>query len=88
MKSEPDKYSWQDLVRDGSTRWDGIRNHQVAIYLRSMKVGDLGLFYHSNVGLEVVGVVKVIKEFYPDPTDPTGRFVAVDVAPMNRSPNP
>ena len=81
MKSEPDKYSWQDLVRDGRTRWDGIRNHQVAIYLRSMQLGDLGLFYHSNVGLEVVGVVEVVKEFYPDPTDPTGRFVAVDVAP-------
>src|SRR5580658_3937071 len=81
MKSEPEKYSWQDLVRDGRTRWDGIRNHQVAIYLRSLRVGDLGLFYHSNVGLEVVGVVEVVKEFYPDPTDPTGRFVAVDVKP-------
>ncbi len=81
MKSEPEKYSWSDLVRDGRTRWDGIRNHQVAIYLRSMRLGDLGLFYHSNVGLEVVGVVRVAKESYPDPTDPTGRFVAVDVVP-------
>ncbi len=81
LKSEPNKYSWADLVRDGRTRWDGIRNHQAAIYLRSMCVGDLGLFYHSNVGLEVVGVVEVVREFYPDPTDPTGRFVAVDVAP-------
>ncbi len=83
MKSEPNKYSWQDLVGDGRTRWDGIRNHQAAIYLRSMRLGDLGLFYHSNVGLEVVGVVEVVKEFYPDPTDPTGRFVAVDVAPRH-----
>ena len=81
LKSEPNKYSWDDLVRDGRTRWDGIRNHQAAIYLRSMRVGDLGLFYHSNVGLEVVGVVEVVAEYYPDPTDPTDRFVAVDVAP-------
>jgi predicted RNA-binding protein with PUA-like domain len=81
MKSEPNKYSWDDLVRDGRTRWDGIRNHQAAIYLRAMRLGDLGLFYHSNVGLEIVGVVEIVQEFYPDPTDPTGRFVAVDVAP-------
>lgn len=81
MKSEPEKYSWQDLVRDGRTRWDGIRNHQAAIYLRSMKVGDLGLFYHSNTGLAAVGVLEVVSEAYPDPTDPAGRFVAVDVAP-------
>jgi predicted RNA-binding protein with PUA-like domain len=81
MKSEPNKYSWQDLIRDGRTRWDGIRNHQAAIYLRSMRIGDLSLFYHSVVGLEIVGVAEVVREFYPDPTDPTGRFVAVDVAP-------
>ena len=81
MKSEPNKYSWQDLLRDGRTRWDGIRNHQAAIYMRSMRVGDLGLFYHSNIGLEAVGVLEIVREFYPDPTDPTGRFVAVDVAP-------
>src|SRR5580658_8175427 len=81
MKSEPNKYSWDDLVRDGRTRWDGIRNHQAAIYLRAMRLGDLGLFYHSNVGLEIVGVVEIVQESYPDPTDPTGRFVAVDVAP-------
>ena len=81
MKSEPNKYSWQDLLRDGRTRWDGIRNHQAAIYLRSMRIGDLGLFYHSNIGLEAVGVVEVAGEAYPDPTDPTGRFVAVDVVP-------
>ena len=59
MKSEPNRYSWDDLVRDGRTRWDGIRNHQAAIYLRAMRLGDLGLFYHSNVGLEVVGVVEI-----------------------------
>jgi predicted RNA-binding protein with PUA-like domain len=81
MKSEPEKYGWRDLVRDGRTRWDGIRNHQAAIYLRAMRLGDLGLFYHSNVGLEVVGVVEIVRESYPDPTDASGRFVAVDVAP-------
>jgi predicted RNA-binding protein with PUA-like domain len=81
FKSEPNKYSWDDLIRDGRTRWDGIRNHQAAIYLRSMRVGDLGLFYHSNIGLQAVGIVEVVGEFYPDPTDPSGRFVAVDIAP-------
>lgn len=88
MKSEPNKYAWQDLQRDGRTVWDGVRNHQVAIYMRSMRLGDLGLFYHSNVGLEVVGVVEVVREHYPDPTDPTGRFVAVDVAPLRPLANP
>lgn len=81
LKSEPAVYGWADLVRDGRTQWTGIRNHQAAIYLRSMRLGDLGLFYHSNQGLEVVGVVEVVGEAYPDPTDPSGRFVAVDVAP-------
>ena len=81
FKSEPNKYSWDDLLRDGRTRWDGVRNHQAAIYLRSMRLGDLGLFYHSNIGLQAVGIVEVVGEFYPDPTDPAGRFVAVDVAP-------
>ena len=81
LKSEPAAYSWDDLVRDGRTGWTGIRNHQAAIYLRAMRVGDLGLFYHSNQGLEAVGVLEIVREAYPDPTDEAGRFVAVDVAP-------
>jgi predicted RNA-binding protein with PUA-like domain len=82
MKSEPNKYSWDDLVRDGRTIWDGTRNHQVAIYLRSMKIGDQVLFYHSNEGLEAVGVMTVVEEAHLDATDPKGKFVAVDVAPV------
>jgi predicted RNA-binding protein with PUA-like domain len=82
MKSEPSKYAWQQLVRDGRTLWDGVRNHQVAIWLRSMKAGDRALFYHSNEGLAAVGVMEVVGEARPDPTDPSGRFVAVEVAPV------
>lgn len=82
MKSEPAKYAWADLVRDGRTIWDGVRNHQVAIWLRSMKIGDQALFYHSNEGLEVVGIMQVVGEAHIDATDPRGKFVAVDVAPL------
>lgn len=81
IKSEPSAYGWEDLVRDGRTQWTGVRNHQAAIWLRAMRLGDTGLFYHSNTGLEAVGIFSVVKESYPDPTDPTGRFVAVDVGP-------
>lgn len=88
MKSEPAKYSWDDLVRDGRTVWDGVRNHQVAIWLRAMKTGDRALFYHSNEGLAAVGVMEVVGEAQPDASDPTGRFVAVDVAPVAALPKP
>jgi len=83
LKSEPKKYSWDDLVRDGRTRWDGVRNNQAAIYLKAMRVGDLGLFYHSNEGLAAVGVLRVAKEAYPDPADESDRYVAVDVTPKH-----
>ena len=69
IKSEPTKYSFDDLVRDGRTVWDGVRNNQAALYLKAMKVGDRVLFYHSQVGLEVVGVAEVSKEAAPDPSD-------------------
>jgi len=81
IKSEPVKYAYADLVRDGRTMWDGVRNNQAALYLKAMKVGDEALYYHSQEGLAVVGVAKVVREAYLDPTDPAGRFVAVDVAP-------
>jgi predicted RNA-binding protein with PUA-like domain len=81
LKSEPRSYSWADLVREGRTQWTGVRNHQAAIYLKAMRLGDLALFYHSNLGLEVVGVAEVVTEHHPDPTDETGRFVCVDIAP-------
>jgi predicted RNA-binding protein with PUA-like domain len=88
IKSEPVKYSFVDLERDGSTVWDGVRNNQAAIYLRTMKVGDLLLYYHSQEGLEVVGIAKVSKEAFLDPSDPAGRFVAVEVAPVRKLPKP
>lgn len=82
MKSEPAKFGWDDLVRDGRTVWDGVRNHQVAIWLRQMEIGDQALFYHSNEGLAAVGVMEIVAAAHPDATDPKGRFVAVDVAPV------
>ncbi len=82
LKSEPHKYSWDMMVADGTTHWDGVRNHQAAINLKAMKVGDTAFFYHSNVGKEVVGIVKIVKTAYPDPGDPAGRFVMVDVSPI------
>jgi predicted RNA-binding protein with PUA-like domain len=88
VKSEPAKYSFSDLVRDGKTVWDGVRNNQAAIYLRTMKVGDETFYYHSQEGLAVVGVAKVVRESFPDPSDPTGRFVAVELAPVRAFPKP
>ncbi len=82
VKSEPFKYSWEDLVRDGETAWDGVRNNQAALYLKSMKIGDEAFFYHSNEGLAVVGIARVSREAFPDTTDPAGRFVAVSMAPV------
>ncbi|HEY0834720.1 MAG TPA: EVE domain-containing protein [Azospirillum sp.] len=82
VKSEPVKYSWDRMVADGRTHWDGVRNHQAANNLKAMKLGDRAFFYHSNEGLEVVGVVEVVREYYPDPSDPAGRFGMVDVAPV------
>lgn len=82
MKSEPDVYPWSKLVADGRGTWDGVRNHQAAANLKAMKVGDRAFFYHSNLGKEVVGVMTVARTAYPDPTDPTGKWVAVDVTPV------
>ncbi|WP_462137172.1 EVE domain-containing protein [Candidatus Mycalebacterium sp.] len=81
VKSEPFKYSWEDFMRDGRTYWDGVRNYQARNNLAAMKTGDLALFYHSNEGLEIVGVAKVVKESYQDPTTDDERWVAVDVEP-------
>lgn len=81
VKSEPFKYSWDQLVKDGRTHWDGVRNHQAANNLKAMRVGDKAFFYHSNEGKEVVGIATVVKEAYPDPSDPSDRFVMVDVEP-------
>ena len=82
LKSEPSAYSWDQLIKDGRTNWSGVRNHQAAINLKAMKKGDRAFFYHSNEGLEIVGVMEIVKEAYRDPTDKAGRFVMVDVAPV------
>lgn len=82
VKSEPFKYSWQDFLNDGWTYWDGVRNYQARNNLKDMKKGDQVLFYHSNKGLEVVGISKVIKEFYQDPTSDDERWVVVDLEPV------
>jgi predicted RNA-binding protein with PUA-like domain len=81
IKSEPDTYSYARLVKDGRTTWDGVRNFQARNNLRAMKEGDLAFFYHSNVGKEVVGVARVLRDAYPDPTAPGEDWSAVDFAP-------
>lgn len=88
MKSEPFKYSWDRLVEDGRTHWDGVRNHQAANNLKAMKNGDLAFFYHSNEGVEIVGIAKIVKEYYPDPSDASGKFGMVDVAPVKKLAKP
>lgn len=88
VKSEPAKYSFEDLRRDGKTVWDGVRNNAAALHLKSMKLGDEVFYYHSQEGLAVVGVAKVVREAFPDPTDAAGRFVAVELAPVRALPNP
>lgn len=82
VKSEPFKYSWDRFVQDGKTFWDGVRNYQARNNLMAMKTGDLVLFYHSNEGMEVVGIARVIKEHYPDPTTEDTRWAVVDLEPV------
>jgi len=82
IKSEPDAYSFEQLQADGRTRWDGVRNYQARNNLRAMRVGDLCLYYHSNIGLAVVGVARVAREHFPDPTAEKGDWSAVEVEPV------
>lgn len=82
MKSEPAVFSWDKLVKDGAAGWDGVRNHLAKRNLMSMKLGDLAFFYHSNVGMEIVGIMRITQTAYPDPSDKTGRFVQVGVEPV------
>ena len=84
MKSEPDVYSYDDLVAEGEGTWDGVRNHSAAINLRTMKVGDQAFFYHSNIGLEIVAIITISQEHFIDPTDGKARFVAVKVKPLRK----
>ena len=82
LKSEPASYSWDQLVKDGRTHWNGVRNFQAANNLRAMTPGDRAFFYHSNEGKDIVGVVELVRSFYPDPGDASGKFGMVDVAPV------
>jgi predicted RNA-binding protein with PUA-like domain len=88
VKSEPTEYSYDDLVKDGSTYWDGVRNYTARNNLKSMKVGDKVLFYHSVNEKSVVGISKVVKEYYQDPTTDDQRWVVVDLAPVSKLKNP
>ena len=88
MKSEPDAYSWDDLVDEGEGTWDGVRNHRAANNLRTMEVGDEAFFYHSNIGKEIVGIVTISKAGIADPTDPEGKWAAVKVKPVRKLKNP
>jgi predicted RNA-binding protein with PUA-like domain len=82
MKSEPDVYSYDDLVAQGEGTWDGVRNYAAAKNMRTMKKGDEVFFYHSNIGVEVVAIMTISEEYFPDITDEKGKFVAVKVKPV------
>jgi len=87
VKSEPFKYSWDQLVKDKKTTWDGVRNYAARINLRAMKKGDEVLFYHSNEGMEIVGIAKVEKEAFQDPTTEDERWVAVELKAFKKLKN-
>ena len=87
LKSEPSAYSWDRLVADGGTNWDGVKNHQALNNLRAMQPGERAFFYHSNEGKDIVGVAEIVRSFYPDPKDKSGKLGMVDikaVAPVRR----
>ena len=88
VKSEPDAFSWDQQVANGVEPWTGVRNHTAKLNLKAMQVGDLAFFYHSNIGKQVVGVVEVVREAYPDPTAETGDWVSVDMKAVRPFPKP
>ena len=88
VKSEPSSYNWEQFEKDGQTRWDGIRNYAARLHLRTMKKGDEVFFYHSNEGLSIIGIAKVIKEAYHDPTTKDDRWIAVDLKAFKRLKHP
>ena len=88
VKSEPSAYSWDQLVKDKQTCWSGVRNYAARINLRAMKKGDEVLYYHSNEGMEIVAIAKVVKEAYQDPTTEDDRWVAVDLKPLRKLKKP
>jgi predicted RNA-binding protein with PUA-like domain len=88
VKSEPDGFSWDQQVANGVEPWTGIRNHTAKNNLKAMQVGDLAFFYHSNIGKQIVGIVEVVREAYPDPTAEKGGWVSVDVKAVRPIPKP
>lgn len=88
MKSEPDVYGWDHLVREGEGTWDGVRNYRARNNLAAMEVGDQAFFYHSNIGKEIVGIVEVSASSFPDPSDPDGKWVSVKVKPVRKLSHP
>jgi len=88
LKSEPNVYSFDQLLAEGETVWNGVRNNAARLHLRAMKAGDEALFYHSNIGKEAVGLCRISREAYPDPTDESGQWVAVSVQPVRRLTRP
>tara|TARA_B100000674_G_C37913658_1_gene949775 strand:- start:1313 stop:1726 length:414 start_codon:yes stop_codon:yes gene_type:complete len=88
IKSEPNAWSWSDQVKEGPSMWDGVRNYQARNNLIKMRINDLCFFYHSVEQKSIIGIVKVVKESYPDPTDKSGKFVVVDVKATKKLKNP
>lgn len=88
MKTEPGNYSWDDLVKDKRTHWDGVRNYQARNNMKAMKTGDLALYYHSVNEKSVIGLAKIIKEYYQDPTTDDERWVVVDIEPVEQFKHP
>jgi predicted RNA-binding protein with PUA-like domain len=88
MKSEPDVFSYDDLVEKGKAEWDGVRNHAAQGHMKAMRKGDLAFFYHSNIGVEAVGIMTIVEEAAPDSADDTGKWIAVHVAPKEKLAKP
>ena len=84
LKSEPDVYGWDDLLAEGEGTWDGVRNYTARLHLRAMALGDLAFFYHSNTGVEIVGIIAISQAGFQDPTDETGRWTSVKVKPVRK----
>jgi predicted RNA-binding protein with PUA-like domain len=88
LKSEPSHYSWDDLVKEKETKWTGVRNYAARLHLRNMKKGDQAFFYHSNDGTDIVGIAKISREAYQDPTTDDDRWVAIDIKPHKKLKTP
>ena len=88
LKSDPDSYPWRRMAADGRTSWDGVRNHQAANNLKAMREGDRAFFYHSQADKAIVGIVEIVEEYHPDPSDSSGRFGMVEVEAVGPLPAP